>query len=163
MLCRTFLYFTAVEQMSQSLPTPLARELARRVLRHETGDGQGAESLAAAAERACAGLRGQLAPLIGAVGFAALFDRALRLARADDPALAPLALAEGPERCLEGARAFAAGREPAEVAAGLAAAFAHLFHLLHTLIGEDLTAGLVRRAWPDLAGDESDPHPETPP
>lgn len=136
--------------MGQVPPAPLARELARRALRHEAGEHRGAETLAEAGERACARLRRVLVSLIGSEGFDALASGALQLARTDLPALARLAFAGESEYCLEGAREFAAGRHPEEVAAGLTAILAHLFHLLGTLIGEDLTARIVLLAWPDL-------------
>lgn len=127
--------------------------MARRVLCSEAGSVGEPAALTAAAERVSAGLDGRLTALFGATGYRAILDRALRLARAEVPGLGLVTVDDQAEGVLLGLAAFAAAQsdDPAKVAAGLTAMFAHLFELLVTFIGEPLTARLLREIWPGLA------------
>jgi len=144
--------------------SPAARTLARHVLLHEAGGRAEPAALAEAAARADARLRGRLADLIGLVGYTTLVDRAVRLARAESPALERGAVdagETGAEGTLRGFHEFArASGDPAIAEAGLSALLAHVIGLLSLFIGEDLALRLVREAWPELAHgpDESEGH-----
>lgn len=124
--------------------SPVAQELARRLLAHEAGARQGPEELAAAIERIHHRLRQTLARLIGLAGFNALFDRALHLAGAASPALAQVTVE------LQGAREFAVAHDSFTVRAGFVSILAHFIGLLIRFVGEELTVGLIREAWPGL-------------
>jgi hypothetical protein len=139
------------------------RQLALKVLAQHAGPAAGAEALAAAARRAYEDLARVSAPLIGQVGVEALSGRALHLAQREYPWL--VHTREGtparPERtpgtpppehadapltqvmvCLE-------GEDPAVATEAAGAVLATFTGLLVTLIGEPLTARLLRQAWPD--------------
>ena len=143
------------------------RQLALRVLAQHAGPAPGAEALAAAAYRAYDDLARVSAPLIGQVGVDALTGRALRLAEREFPWLVhsregaqactertpgtpPPEKADGPFAqvivCLE-------RQDPAVATEAAGAVFATFTGLLVTFIGEPLTAGLLRQAWPDAFPD----------
>jgi len=113
--------------------------------------------LAEAAALAYAALRQRLTALIGRDGFAALLNRALRLAQIEYPALEAVALDGQSETGLRGIDAVAQGHGGCNDAAGaLAAVLAHIIGLLIVFIGEDIAVGLVYDAWPELAGDTTE-------
>jgi hypothetical protein len=131
------------------------RQLALRVLAQRTGPAAGAEALAAAAHRAYEDLARVSAPLIGQVGVEALTGRALHLTQREYPWLETTRepeQAEGPFAqvivCLE-------RQDPAVATEAAGAVFATFTGLLVTFIGEPLTAGLLRKAWPDAFADAS--------
>jgi hypothetical protein len=132
--------------------SPMARDLAQQVLRHEANGQQDAAALAEAVERAGARLRARLVVRFGPAGFEALLTRSLRLARGDTPSLELVRYDDAAAGGLRGAGAFANAHadDPATVAAGLAAILAYLIRLLSTFIGADLAVRLVRDTWPDL-------------
>ena len=131
------------------------RHLALKVLAQHAGPAAGADALAAAAHRAYDDLARVSAPLIGQVGVDALTGRALHLVRGEYPWLVLTRepeQAEGPFTqvivCLE--------RQDSAVATEAAGAvFATFTGLLVTFIGEPLTAGLLRKAWPTAFSDAS--------
>ncbi len=126
-----------------SPPPPPALELAGRLIALEASRaGTGVAGGIAPAVRVCEGLARPLARLAGPAGFAALASRALALAKAEVPALAPAKVGS------DGALADFGGLGPAEGAEAGAALVAHLLGLLIIFIGEPLTLGLVRDAWP---------------
>ena len=124
------------------------RQLALKVLAQHAGSGADAAALAAAARRAYDDLAHVSTPLIGQVGVDALTDRALHLAQreyswlvdARDPAEADAPFA----RVIVSLE----GQHPAIATEGAAAVFATFAGLLVTFIGEPLTTGLLRKAWP---------------
>jgi hypothetical protein len=139
------------------------RQLALRVLAQHAGSAADAEAVAGAARRAYDDLAQVSAPLIGEIGVDALAGRALHLAQREYPWLAhtregtpartertpgtpPPKQAEGPFAqvivCL-------ARQDPAVATEAAGAVFATLAGLLVTIIGEPLTARLLRKAWPD--------------
>ena len=131
------------------------RALALKVLAQHAGPGAGAETLAAAARRAYDDLARVAAPLIGQVGVEALTGRALHLAHREYPWLLHTrepGQAEGPFAqvivCLE-------RQDPAVATEAAGAVFATFTGLLVTFIGEPLTAGLLRKAWPEAFSDAS--------
>ncbi|MDO8793136.1 MAG: hypothetical protein Q7J25_00780 [Vicinamibacterales bacterium] len=131
------------------------RQLALKVLAQHAGPAAGTQALSAAARRAYDDLARVSAPLIGQVGVDALTGRALHLARREYPWLAD---ARGPEQA-EGPFAqviFSLERQDPAVAIEAAGAVVATFTgLLVTFIGEPLTAGLLRKAWPDAFSDAS--------
>ncbi len=130
------------------------QDLARRLLRREAGERRGPAALALAAERACARLRQRLVPLIGLIGFTALFRRALRLAQRERSALAGLAVDEGAEPCLAGAREFAVAHagDSGLVEDALAAILAHFIALLDTFVGEAVARRVLGESRPARGG-----------
>jgi hypothetical protein len=115
-------------------------DLARRLLAREGLAGGGA---AGAAARGYEKVRYQLAPLVGAAGFQALFTRSLQLAQAELPCfertLGDRTIGGQADRlraCLEDLAPAAA----ADAALGL---FALFIQILGTLIGDRLTTQLL--------------------
>jgi len=129
------------------------RHLALKVLAQHAGPTAGAEALAAAARRAYDDLARASAPLIGQVGIEALTGRALHLAQREYPWLV---LTREPEQAAEpfaGVIVCLARQDPAVATEAVGTVFATLTGLLVTFIGEPLTAGLLRQAWPDALSD----------
>ena len=131
------------------------RQLALDVLARRTGSAADTEALPAAARRAYDDLARAAAPLIGQVGVDALTGRALHLAQRAYPWLIHTRepeQAEGPFAqvivCLE-------RQNPAVATEAAGAVFATFMGLLVTFIGEPLTAGLLRKAWPAAFPDTS--------
>jgi hypothetical protein len=131
-----------------SAAPPAAQGLARQLLLQEAGGQSAPPALAEALERVCQRLHQRMVGLIGRAGFAALFTRALHLAREAHPALAGVAFDDQAEACLRGTHEFAEAREPSEVGDALVAILAHFIGLLITFIGEELSMRLIREIWP---------------
>ncbi len=142
-----------------SVVSPATRQLAHRLLTREAGGQTAPEALAAATERICQRLRRRLISLIGPLGFAALYTRALHLARQEYPSLTLVEFRDGTEVRLIGLQQFAANvRDPVQAQAALAAILAQFISLLIAFIGEDLSLRFIDEAWHDRVGDE----PQTP-
>ncbi len=124
-------------------PSSSMRDLARRLLAAcQTASGSPADEAAVVVEK----LRLTLIKFAGTDGFTSLMRRALVLARADVPALKFVKIdAEGR---LEGLEQIVADQATNEAAVAITS---HLLGLLVTFIGEPLTVGLVRAAWPDTS------------
>ena len=131
------------------------RQLALKVLAQHAGSGAGAGALAAAAHRAYDDLARVSAPLIGQVGVDALTGRALHLAQREYPWLAQTREPEQAERPFTEVIACLERQDPAVAIEAAGAVFATLTGLLVTFIGEPLTTGLLRKAWPDAFSDAS--------
>jgi hypothetical protein len=131
------------------------RQLALKVLTQHAGPAAGADALATAAHRAYDDLARVSAPLIGQVGVDALTGRALHLAQREYTWLAH------PREPTQAAGPFAQvifslkQQDPAVAIEGAGAVFATFAGLLVAFIGEPLTAGLLRKAWPDAFSDAS--------
>ena len=137
--------------------TPLGhvalRQLALKVLAQHAGSASGAEAFAAAARRAYDDLAHASTPLIGQVGVDALTGRAVHLAQRE---YAWLVDAREPEHTNEPFAQVIVSLErqnPAVASEGAAAVFATFAGLLITFIGEPLTTGLLRKAWPKAFSD----------
>jgi hypothetical protein len=130
------------------------RQLALKVLAQHAGSAAGAETLAAAAGRAYDDLAQVSAPLIGQVGVDALTGRALYLARQEYSWLVDARRA-APHTHEPFAQVIVSleRQNPAVATEGAAAVFAIFAGLLVTFIGEPLTAGLLRKAWPKAFSD----------
>ncbi len=130
--------------------SPVAQELARRLLAHEAGARQRPEEMAAAIERIHHRLRECLAESIGLAGFNALFARSLQLARTTSPVSVQITVEEQAKVGLQGAREFAIAHDSLTVQAEFVAILAYFIGLLIRFIGEELTVRLVREAWPEF-------------
>ena len=120
-----------------------ATEVARRLWQSVVGDSNTAEDVAVAATRMCTGLRVGLTRWVGGMGYRALIDRALLLARAEHPALGCLSCHGGDEPATTAAvRAHSA----AEVTAGMVVLVATLIDLLSRIVGEEMAVELVNQA-----------------
>ncbi|HEU0076069.1 MAG TPA: hypothetical protein VFQ76_00365 [Longimicrobiaceae bacterium] len=122
-------------------PSPALSELARQLLRHEAGGSPEPQAMAAAVERACEKLSGEMENLVGPGGAVALVRRARTLAKREFVDAGSGSAAPGP------------GQAEAESAAVLA----HLVGLLVGLLGEELGLRPVRKIWPDVASGEGTP------
>jgi hypothetical protein len=136
-----------------ALGNPALRELALKALAERAGSAADAGALAAAAQRAYDDLAQVSAPLIGQVGVDALTGRTLYLAQRKYPWLIHTREPDewkGPFAqivfCLE-------RQDPAVATEAAGAVLTTLTGLLVTFIGEPLTAGLLRQAWPDAFSD----------
>ena len=137
--------------------TPLGhaalRQLALKVLAEHSGSAEGAEALAAAARRAYDRLVQVSTPLIGQVGVDALTARALHLAQVEYSWLVDACESEQPNEPFAQVIVSLERQHPAIATEGAAAVFAIFAGLLVTFIGESLTTGLPRRAWPNAFAD----------
>ena len=129
------------------------RQLALKVLAQHAGPAASAEALAAAARRAYDDLARVSAPLIGQVGVDSLTGRALRLAQREYPWLVDTRAPEQAEEPFAQAIVCLGRQDPAVAAEAAGAVFATFTGLLVTFIGEPLTAGLLRKAWPAAFSD----------
>jgi hypothetical protein len=119
-----------------------ATEVARHVWERAVGDSGAPEDVAVAATRMCTELRAGLTRWVGAMGYRALIDQALLLARAEHPALGSLSCHGGDEPVTTAAvRAHSAD----EVATGMVALVAALVELLGRIIGEEMAVCLVEQ------------------
>lgn len=124
-------------------PPSSVRALAERLLALEVRPHGTTEELPGEAVRVLDHLGTALARFAGSDGSASLVRRALALARADDPALRRVSVkANGSLEGLERVSGDA-----------VLAIIAHFLGLLVTFVGEPLTLGLVRDAWPDASLD----------
>ncbi|MDP1836922.1 MAG: hypothetical protein Q8L19_00370, partial [Reyranella sp.] len=80
---------------------------------------------------------------------------AVYLARRQHPLLVGTSEAPGAGSAFDAVIACLKGQDPAAATAAAAAVFATLFGLLVDFIGEPLTAGLLRKAWPDAVASAS--------
>ena len=135
------------------------RQLALKMLAQHAGSAAGAAAVAAAARRAYDDLARVSAPLIGQVGVDALTGRALHLAQRDYPWLVETrepGHAQGPfTQVIVGLER----QDPAVAIEAAGAVFGTLTGLLVSFIGEPLTVGLLRKAWPDaFSGGTTEEH-----
>jgi hypothetical protein len=132
-----------------STAPPAIRDLARRLIAIEAARDESPGAPVSGAVRVCDRLRASLSILTGVVGFRSLMSRALALAKAEVPSLAPAQVqADGSLEGLDGI-----GHDQGASAFGEAGVVvvAQLLGLLVTFIGEPLTLRLVRDAWPDAS------------
>ena len=129
--------------------TPAIRDLARRLIAleaaHDAGSGGGGTEV----ERACEKLRVSLAKFAGVAGYRSLISRALAMAKAEAPSLEPVQVR------LDGSLEGFEGTEKNHDSEALVVVLVHLLSLLVTFIGEPLTMGLIRAAWPDAPLDRT--------
>jgi hypothetical protein len=135
------------------------RQLALNVLAERTGSAAGSEVLAAATRRTYDDLARVSSLLIGQVGIDALAARAVHLAQQEHPWLADSSRPQRRNDPFAGVVVGVAGQDPAVATEGAAAVFAMLAGLLITFIGEPLTAGVLRKAWPEAFPDVQSEEP----
>jgi len=129
------------------------RQLALKVLAQHAGPAAGTAALAAGARRAYDDLAHVSIPLIGQVGVDALTDRALHLAHREYSWLANARAADHVDEPFAQVIVSLERQHPAIATEGAAAVFATYAGLLVTFIGEPLTTGLLRKAWPSAFSD----------
>lgn len=131
-----------------SAPTLQLRELAKRLMAHESqGNGSSGTNLTAdfpVIEK----LRPQLTTLMGGVGFHALLSRTRALAGAEFPWVRKLKIKDA--GTFEGMHQLTAEVGAREIFEGRVALIAQLLGLLVAFIGEKLTLRLVQEVWPKL-------------
>lgn len=133
----------APSDVEMNSDTHMIRNLARRLIVLELLPA--AQGVAGGSEgfRASDKLRVPLAKLAGVAGFRSLMSRALAIAKAEVPSLAPVQV--GPDGSLEG---FNGSEQNQDAEAGVVVLY-NLLNLLVTFIGEPLTLRFVHDAWPD--------------
>ena len=129
------------------------RQLALKILAHRSGSGVGAEAFLASVRCAYDDLARVAIPLIGQAGVDALAGRALYLAQQEYSWLVDADEPEDANDRIAQAMVRAEPLDPAVATEGAAAVFAILAGLLITFIGEPLTRGLMRKAWPEAFSD----------
>lgn len=133
------------------------REVFRRMLAREAGTGADAPAIAAAASRLCERFAGQLTPLIGDTGVAAICARSLHLTQRNVPELAPFRASAQGDSPFALLQLSLEQLEPAAASEAAVAVLATASELLALFIGESLTTNLLREAWPDdFAGDTTE-------
>ncbi len=130
-----------------STASPTIRDFARRLIALGAARDQPPAAAAGDVVRVCDRLRVPLARLAGEAGFRSLLSRAVAMAKAEFPSLAAVQVrADGSLEGLDQPR----NEQGAGSEAGVAVV-AHLIGLLMTFIGDPLTMGLVRDAWPEVS------------
>jgi hypothetical protein len=119
-----------------------ASEVARLLWARAAGDSNSPDEIAAAAESISIQLRAGLGRWIGAMGYRALLDRALVLARAEHTALGGLSCYGGDEAMIA---ATVRAHGAAEVAAGMVGLVSKLAELLGRIIGDEMALRLVEQ------------------
>lgn len=123
--------------------------LARRLVALEAPRVESPDPGGGGVGRVCNKLREPLSKLAGQAGFHSLLARALALAKAADPSLAPVQVRiDGTLGGYDGVRDPHGGTEPGT------AVVAQLLGLLEIFIGVALTMRLVCEVWPELSGVE---------
>jgi hypothetical protein len=139
---------------------PEMRELARRLLTYEAVTGKTSEPLEPGTLRVYEKLRQSLSVFAGIAGFQSLASRALVLARTEAPSLSTVRVsADGSLQGLdELEHQIDIDKDCAgEYSTGESGVIliARLLGLLRTFLGEALTLGLLRNAWPGEVFDDS--------
>ena len=123
---------------------PLAiRDFARRIIALEAAR----EESSGGAMAVCSRFRVPLARLAGDEGFRSLMSRALAMAKAEVPSLAAVQVRSDGSLV----RSDGTGQDPEAGGEAGVVVVAELLGLLVTFIGEALTLGLVRDAWPETS------------
>jgi hypothetical protein len=144
-----------------STASPENQDLARRLLAFEVKHDNASDARLHVAVQVIEELRIHLIKLAGVVGFRSLLSRALTLAKSEVPSLEMVQIrADG---SLEGLEEIAQSQEAGAAEDAGLILVAHLLELLVTFIGQPLTLGLVRDAWPDASIDAGDSRTEDKP
>ena len=134
--------------------SPQLRNIARRVIAHESGAYKSANTRTLADFSACEKLRPYLATLMGKGGFRALLLRALAVANAEVLWLRRVQVKE--DGSLEGLDELHGQLKPDELLEGRVVLLAQLLGLLVAFIGVNLTVGVLRDIWPAVPISHSD-------
>ena len=125
--------------------SPAAYELAQRVAAWESDAGESSEGRSHSTLRAFGKLRQHLSKLVGVAGFQAILSRALASAKVETPWLETVQVSA--DGTLEGFDEAATLQTFGAAELGSASVMAHLLELMHTFVGEDLTAHVVADVW----------------
>jgi hypothetical protein len=120
---------------------PQTRDLALRLLAHESVAGKTSEPTEFAAFRVCETLRQPLCALAGVAGFRSLLSRALTLARAEAPSLSTVQVAG--DGSLQGLGELRPQTDPDKTREAGVILITHLLGLLVRVVGEAMTLQLV--------------------
>jgi hypothetical protein len=120
---------------------PQTRDLALRLLAHESVAGKTSEPTEFAAFRVCETLRQPLCALAGVAGFRSLLSRALTLAQAEDPSLSTVQVAG--DGSLQGLGELRPQTDPDKTREAGVILITHLLGLLVRVVGEAMTLQLV--------------------
>ena len=132
----------------------LRRAALRRVLTQDAGTGADAHAIAAAALRAYECLVEVLTPLFGEAVINAVCARSVHLTQREFSWLAPADSAEPRDAPFTHVRVCLERQDPAVATDAAIAVLATFGELLALFIGDSLTTGLLRDAWPDaFSGD----------
>jgi len=132
-----------------SRATPQMRNVAKRLMAHETRENHSSETQNPAVFPVFDKLRPQLATLMGNAGFRGLLSRALALANEEVRWLRAVhVISDG---SLTGLQELQAQLTPEQFFEGRTVLLAQLLGLLVAFIGENLTVRLVREVWPNLS------------
>ena len=127
---------------------PECRALSETLTRHEVGNAQSSDDLAAGGLRVLQRLDRHLRTVLGVVGFQALLDRSLSQTGKQYVWLSGVHTES--DGSLPGLRERVDGLSAAEIVNGLASLLACFVQLLASLIGVTLAMRLVQRAWPEI-------------
>ena len=133
---------------------PEMRDLAQRLLSYEASAGDISEPVDSATLRVYQKLRQNLVGLAGSAGFYSLASRALTLARLEDPSLSRVQLGSNGDLERMSAIEPSIKVEQDRVHEGGVILISRLLGLLFVFLGEALTLGLLRDAWPGAALDD---------
>lgn len=137
-----------------SRATAAQRNLAERLIAHETSANNSAETKPLAAFHAIEKLRPHLVTLQGNIGFRSLVSRSLAVASEETRWLRAVHVKR--DGSLTGFQELPGQLGLAQFLEGGVALLAELLTLLVSFIGEELTLQVAREAWPDLPLNESD-------
>jgi len=125
------------------------------MLTHDAGTSADAPAIAAAALRVYERLAQQLAPLIGAGGLNAVFERSVHLTQREFSWLAPADSAWPRDAPFTHVRVSLERQDPAAATDAAIAVLATFGELLASFIGDGLTTHLLHEAWPDGFSDDT--------
>jgi len=126
--------------------TPKLRDLAERLIIHETAAEPFAAETGPVVFVVCSKLRRPLSTLAGVTGFSSLLARALVLAKDENPTL------ESVRVTADGFLEFSREIDTDELNGGGVVLVAQLIGLLALFIGEPLALRMLRETWPDVVG-----------
>jgi hypothetical protein len=125
------------------------RDLAERLIAHETRGNESSEIKNPAAFLVGEKLRLHLVTLMGNGGFSGLLSRAVALASTEVPWLHAVHVKA--DASFEGLDELGAQLDPDKIFEGRVVVLAQLLGLLVAFIGKDLTLRVVREVWPKLS------------
>ena len=131
------------------------RPALRRVLAQDAGTSADAHAIAAAALRAYERLAEVLTPLFGEAVINAVCARSVHLVQREFSWLAPAGSAEPHDAPITHVRVSLERQDPAVATDAAVAVLATFGELLALFIGDSLTTGLLRDAWPDAFSDDT--------
>ena len=123
-------------------------QIATRALEHEAAGAVSSVDFANAFKRCHDKLARVISPIVGDMGFDAMFARAIRKTRSTEPSLDGFIAAVGAPFS-DQLWAWLGQREPATIRSIGGDALARFLEFLTKLIGEELVLKLVRAAWPE--------------